>query len=253
MGKFLVIGHRGAAGYEPENTMSAFVKAIDMMVDAIEFDVRFSSDREVVVFHDPTLDRMTNGSGFVRNFVYHGELDRLNTGGGNTIPCLAKVLAVLGKGNLFRWKPCFNIELKEVGMIDEVLRLVRVYHLVDSVVVSAFDTNENEKGDTSQWVDLFVMKIREPDLRIALLVERAENFWRALEITATYGIKAYAVNPSKDIVTKEMVTAAHARGIKVFVWTVNEGHDIVRIKGMGADGAFSDYPDRIFVDGIQWV
>ncbi|MDO8600477.1 MAG: glycerophosphodiester phosphodiesterase family protein [bacterium] len=244
------IGHRGARGYEPENTILSFIDAIERGAEALEFDVRFSGSRksdrkrEIVVFHDPALERTTNGRGLVCNFSYD-ELRRLDAGKCERIPLLDQVFGVLGKGNIFDWKPLFNVELKEKAMVGDVLRLIQRYNLVDSVIVSAFDMNENESGDTSTWNDLFVMKVREPKLRIALLVERAENLQRAFEVRATWNEKVYAINPSKDIVTREMVSRAHASGMKVFVWTVNEPDDIARIKAMGVDGIFSDYPDRL--------
>lgn len=235
MSEFVKIGHRGAAGHEPENTFRSFVKAIKLGADAIEFDMRLSADKKVVVIHDATLDRTTNGKGLVSNFSYN-ELRRLDAGKGEKIPTLEQVFGVLGKGNPWGWKPFFNVELKEADMVDDVLNLIRQYHLVDSVVVSTLAT----------WVlnDLFAIKRNEPDLRIAMLVDRKELFWTGTHLAADFP-KIYAVSPIPGIITKRKVTIAHAKGIKVFVWTVNQPSDIARIKAMGVDGIFSDYPDRL--------
>jgi glycerophosphoryl diester phosphodiesterase len=245
MSEFLKIGHRGAAGYEPENTLRSFIAAIKMGADAIEFDVRLSADKKVVVFHDATLSRITGNEGLVCDVPYN-TLRLLNAGKGEQIPLLEQVFGVLGKGNATGWKtPFFNIELKEDGMIDEVLRLIRQYNLVDSVVISAFDANENGTGNTASWGELIRMSALEPSLRIAFIARRAENFLREMEVIRVCGFKPYALNPSKNIVTEHMVAKAHAFGVKVFVWTVNEPDEIIHVKAMGVDGIFSDYPDRL--------
>lgn len=243
MSEFIKIGHRGAAGHEPENTIRSFVKAIKLGADAIEFDVRLSADKKVVVIHDATVDRTTNGRGLVNNFSYE-ELRRFDAGKGEKIPTLEQVFGILGKGNPWGWKPFFNIELKECGMEKEVLSLIERYHLIDSVVISAFDMFENEPGDTSRWDNLFALKQSEPDLRIALLAERQETPGIAIYLAANLG-KIYAINPSRKIVTQRMIENAHEKGVKIFVWTVNHPSEIVRIKALGVDGIFSDYPDRL--------
>lgn len=240
MSEFVKIGHRGAAGHEPENTMRSFVKAIKLGADAIEFDVRLSADGKIVVIHDITLDRTTNGKGLVGSFTYN-ELRRFDAGRGEKIPTLEQIFGVLGKGNPWDWKPSFHIELKETGMEKEVLSLIERYHLIDSVIISAFDMRER---DFSKWDDLFALKRSEPDLRIALLTQAQETFGIALDLSANPG-KIYAVNPTRKIITQRMVENAHEKGVKIFVWTVNLPSEIARIKAMGVDGIFSDYPDRL--------
>lgn len=244
MSEFLKIGHRGAAGHEPENTMRSFVEAIKLGADALEFDIRSSADKKVVVIHDAMVDwTTTNGSGRVGSFTYN-ELRRFDAGRGEKIPALEQVFGVLGKENPWDWKPSFHIELKETGMEKEVLSLIERSHLIDSVIISAFDMCENEVGDTSRWDDLFALKQSEPNLRIALLVKSQENFGIALDLAANPG-KIYAINPSRTIITQRMVENAHEKGVKIFVWTVNLPSEIARIKAMGVDGIFSDYPDRL--------
>lgn len=243
MSEFVKIGHRGAAGYEPENTMRSFIKAIRLGADAIEFDVRLSADKKVMVIHDAAIDRTTNRKGLVSWFTCQ-ELRRLDAGKGEKILALENVFGILSKANPWGWKPCFNVELKGRGMVEDVLKLIRQYNLVNSVVVSAFDETANEPYDAPTWKDLFAIKRMEPDLRIALIAKSQETFGIALDLAADTG-RIYAINPSKKIVTQKMVAAAHAKNIKIFVWTVNKPSEIARIKAMGADGIFSDYPDRL--------
>lgn len=242
MSEFIKIGHRGAAGHEPENTLRSFVKAIRLGADAIELDVRRSADK-IVVFHDDVVRPVSGGYFVVSSFRY-AELRKCDIGNGEKIPTLEQVFGVLNRGNPWGWKPFFNVELKERGMIEDVVGLVQRYRLTDSVVISAFDIGETGHGDSSTWDDLFAIKRMEPELRIALLVKSQENFAIALDLAADQG-KVFAVNPSKKIVTRKMVADAHKKGIKIFVWTVNRPSEIARIKALGVDGIFSDYPDRL--------
>jgi len=82
-----VLGHRGCAGLEPENTIRAFKRALDLGVDLIEFDVRTTKDKKLIVIHDETVDRTTNGKGYVRNLNFE-EIKKLNTSEGEKIPSL---------------------------------------------------------------------------------------------------------------------------------------------------------------------
>lgn len=250
MSEFVKIGHRGAAGYEPENTIRSFIKAIKLGADAIEFDVRLSADKKVVIIHDATLDRTTNGRGLVNNFT-HEELRRFDAGKGEKIPTLEQVFGVLGKGNPWGWKPSFHIELKETGIGTEVLSLIKRYHFIDSVIVSGFHTGNGVPEDPLRtiWDDLFTLKRSEPDLRIALLFERAGAFIKAINWPREFlpgRLKdIYAVNLSHRTANQIMVEAAHSRNIKVFVWTANNQNEIAYARKIGVDGIFSDYPDRL--------
>src|SRR6478672_815772 len=105
MDKILIIGHRGAKGYKPENTLSSFQKAVDMKVDGIELDVHSSSDGEIVVFHDETLDRMTNGRGNISQYSF-SELRDFRIAREHQIPTLKEVFDLVDKRCLI------NIELK---------------------------------------------------------------------------------------------------------------------------------------------
>ena len=116
MNPIVKIGHRGAKGYEPENTLIAFEKAIDLNVDGIELDVHLSLDKEIMVIHDETIDRTTNEIGFVKNFT-SSHLRELG------IPKLSEVLSVINR-------QCFvNIELKGIETAKPVVELIENYIL----------------------------------------------------------------------------------------------------------------------------
>ncbi len=247
MSDFLKIGHRGAKAYEPENTLRSFERALKLGANAIEFDVRSTEDGKIVVIHDAKLDRITNGCGYVNQWTLE-KLKILDAGKGEKIPTLEEVFN--GLKSCFK---IFNIELKETNIQDAVLDTVRQHGLVDSVIVSAFARDENEPGNSSTWQDLFWMKTREKNLKIALLAEKLE-FARAAILAARQNGEVARDNPfpihalsfSKNIVDQELMRQVReATDCQLFVWTVNDADEIKRFKDMGVDGIFSDYPELL--------
>lgn len=220
-----IIAHRGASGHEPENTRDAFRTAIMLGADRIEFDVHRSGGR-LVVIHDDTLDRTTNGFGLVRSAELN-KLRRLDAGNGQQIPLLEEVLDLVDK----RLK--VNIELKgentsglAVNVIDRYVR-ERDWSY-DMFVVSSFDHDELRR----------VKQLQPKIPRAALIGEFPFSFDEIADI------EAGAINVSSDIVSSGMVDEAHRRRMGVFVYTVNEADNIQRMRAMGVDGIFTDFPDR---------
>jgi glycerophosphoryl diester phosphodiesterase len=215
-------------GYEPENTLRSFRKALDMDCHMVELDVQRCRTGELVVFHDDTLERTTNGTGLIREKTLE-ELRTLDAGKGEKIPLLEEVLdAIQGKSRV-------NIELKGLG----TARLVA--HLIDRCL--------NEKG----WIDdaflvssfdyeeLSAFRKLAPEIPVGILFKEIPA---GLFEFASY-IRAFSFNPLFRIVEAELVDAAHQEGIRVLVWTVDEPEDIDRMKTLGVDGICSNYPDRI--------
>jgi glycerophosphoryl diester phosphodiesterase len=178
----LKIGHRGAKGYEPENTLISFEKAIDLNVDGIELDVHLSLDGEIMVIHDETIDRTTNGKGFVKNFT---ALELKEFG----IPTLIEVLDLVNRN-------CFiNIELKGNGTDQPVIELMEHYILnknwhYSGFLVSSFD-----------WKMLEEVHLLNPKIRIGVLTE--EFVGGALAFAKK--IKAFSIHPDYALLSKENV------------------------------------------------
>ncbi len=216
------IGHRGASGYEPENTLIAFQKAIDLNVDGIELDVHLSSDGELIVIHDETIDRTTNGKGFV-NKLTALELKKYG------IPTLIEVLDLVNQ-------KCFiNIELKGIGTAKPVNDLINHYISdkkweLNDFLISSFDWNILEK------VQLLNSKIR-----IGILTE--ESIDEALAFAKK--IKAFSIHPDYILLSKEHVALMQENGFEVFPWTVNSAEAIQKIKTYNVNGIISDFPDRL--------
>lgn len=222
MNPFLKIGHRGAKGHKPENTLISFEKAIDFNVDGVELDVHLSLRGEIIVIHDETIDRTTNGKGFVKNFT-SSELKELG------IPTLIDVLDLVNRR-------CFiNIELKGIGTAKPVVELITHYISEKNwkhtdFVVSSFDWNMLEE-----------VRLLNPKIRIGVLTDVAVS--EALAFAKK--IKAVSIHPDYALLSRENVALMQKNGFKVFSWTVNSTEDIQKIKSFNVNGIISDFPDRI--------
>ena len=224
----LIIGHRGAAGYEPENTLRSFQKAIDLGVDMIEFDVYVCRSGEVVVIHDDRLERTTNGSGYVIEKTFQ-ELRQLDAGGGEKIPTLEEVL------DLVAGKTKVNIELKGPNTARAVWTVAERY-----LQERKFEERDFLISSFNHW-ELKEFQKLNPRIKLGALLE-------GIPLTlAQFGedLGAYSVNLGLDFVNQEIVNDAHRRGLKVFVWTVDHSEDMKKVISWGVDGIFSNYPDRV--------
>jgi glycerophosphoryl diester phosphodiesterase len=218
----LKIGHRGAKGYEPENTLISFRKAIDLKVDGIELDVHLSSDGEIMVIHDETIDRTTDGKGLVKNFTSL-QLKEL------AIPTLIEVL------NLAKNKCFINIELKGIGTAKPVAALI-------SNSVSKKNWNYSDFLISSfDWKMLEEIQLLNPKIQIGILTE--ESIEKSLAFAKK--IKAFSIHPDYRLLTEENVALVQEKGFEVYPWTVNSAADIQKIKSFKANGIISDFPDRI--------
>lgn len=221
--RVLNIGHRGASKAFPENTLAAFRGACDAGADLCELDVQLSRDGAVVVIHDDTVDRTTNGCGAVADLTL-AELKSLDAGRGERIPTLEEVFAATaGRCGL-------NVELKIAGLEPQVAKIMRKCNATESSMVSSFD-----------WSALEAMRTLAPEIRAGVLAEKKPE--RMLE--AATRMNAYAVNPRYDLATPEFCAAAHERGFKVLVWTVDVPEAMRMLIEAGVDGIMTNYPDRM--------
>ncbi|MGH7813887.1 MAG: glycerophosphodiester phosphodiesterase [Candidatus Binataceae bacterium] len=227
----LNIAHRGASGNFPENTLSAFRGAIDAGADMCELDVHLTRDGELAVIHDETVDRTTDGRGEVREMTL-AELKRLDAGArfkggavsGERIPTLDEVFAVTsGHCGL-------NVELKAAGVETKVAQIMAAREAFADSIVSSFD-----------WMYLKNIREIEPRIRIGLLAED-----RPGELTiAALAMRAHSINPSAAMTSADLCAAAHERGLKVYVWTVDSPAAMRQLIEWGVDGIMTNYPDRM--------
>jgi glycerophosphoryl diester phosphodiesterase len=249
-GRPLVIAHRGGAGLWPENTLHAFERAAELGVDVIETDVRATADGELVLFHDETLNRTTDGAGRVRQLTL-AELKRLDAGyrwspdGGRSFPLRGRGLTVPTLREVFKALPSmrFNIEPKhsEPSLAAPLCRLIREHGMESRVMVAAFR-------------DTAMEQFRHECPEVATSASTAEvTGFLALQRTGlagSYGPPMQALQVpewagSLRVLSAEFVASAHARNLRVHAWTVNSEDDMRRLLALGVDGVMTDYPDRL--------
>lgn len=223
----IIIGHRGADGYEPENTMRSFLRAIEQGADMVEFDVHISHDGVPVVIHDSSLKRTAGRKGKVEKLELC-TLENCDVGSHEHIPTLEKVLGELsGKARL-------NIELKTVESASPAAKIVS-HHLknnsysFDDIIVSSFHSEA-----------LVDFQRELPDVRLGLL----KTFYPWFLSRSIKKITPYSVHLPRWFTSVGSVDAIHKKGIKVFVWTVNSEDDFRKLKNKNIDGIFTDYPDK---------
>ena len=220
---FLTIGHRGCAGLEPENTLRGVKRAIEAGCGMVEVDVHLV-DGELVVIHDSTVDRTTNGVGRVDSYTLEN-LRRLDAGKGEKVPLIEEVLALcLGKAAV-------NIELKGANCVKPLIEMME-NRKGPEVLVSSFD-----------WDQLSQYKVMEPSGCVAVLVDRAKQIEKALQLAEE--LDAYSLNPSMRILSRNLVQQVHGSGRKVFPFTVREVADFLELREAGADGCFVDDPNMV--------
>jgi glycerophosphoryl diester phosphodiesterase len=226
----LNIAHRGASGSFPENTLAAFRAAIEAGAEMCELDVQLTRDGAVVVIHDDTVDRTTDGTGAVAAMTL-AEIKQLDAGvkfdnrfAGEPVPTLDQVF------ELVDGRCALNIELKSDGLEAKVSEMVRSRDAFGWTLVSSFD-----------WAALTRIRHVAPELRVGLLASR----WPARLVGAASEIKADAINPRFDIVTEDLCIAAHSRELNVYAWTVDEPDAMRGLIAAGVDGIMTNWPGRL--------
>ena len=222
----LCIGHRGAMGHEPENTLLSIKKALTLGVDWVEIDV-YTVENNLVVIHDRRLERTTNGIGYTceQTLAY---LRSLDAGKGEQIPTLAEVFDTVNR------QAVINIELKGLNTGLLVVELIQDYikqgWSYGDFFVSSFNHYE-----------LKLVKDTCPQINIGILIYGLPLDY--LEIAKK--LNAIAIIPAIDFITQDLVTIAHSNNLQVFVYTVNDPDDISKMREIGVDGIFTNYPERV--------
>lgn len=234
------VAHRGATGYAPENTIAAFDLAVDMKADYIEIDVQRSKDGELVLIHDTTVDRTTDGTGKVGDLTFE-QLRSLDAGSwkgeqfaGEPIPTFEEIL------DRYHGKIGILIELKAPelypGIEEQVAEVLKERNL---------DKPQNEKIIIQSFNFESVKRVDQllPQVPVGVLTSnRADTTLEALQKFSTY---ADWFNPSYGIVTEELVNQVHSQGMHIGSWTVRSQEAADFLFEMGVDAIISDYPDYV--------
>ena len=231
--RILVMGHRGARGLAPENTIASFETARKIGVDFVELDVHVSKDAHLIVMHDARVDRTTDGHGYIKEMSL-SEIKALDAGSrfdprytGEMVPTLAEILEWSGGG-----MPLV-IELKggfEQGLVQKVIDLLWRYGVANEAILISFDHRALQH-----------VKALSPEIRTGLLyVARLAD-----PIAVARGSVADALHLNWNYVDHALVREAHAAGLALSAWTVNEPENMRTLIEMGVDSIATDYPDRL--------
>lgn len=218
-----VVGHRGAAGVLPENTLKGFRYAIALGVDYVECDVHLSRDRQLVVIHDATVERTTNGHGAVRDLAF-ARLRSLDAGQGEAVPTLDEVLeTVQNEAHLL-------IELKGIGVEQATVEAVRAHDMVNDVTFSSFSLER-----------LATVRAMGKELRLRAILPNPSDFdlARALDLDAV-GIDIRYLHASIGV-----IQSAQARGLEILVWNPDGWPEQAAMMALGVDGISTNRPDLL--------
>jgi glycerophosphoryl diester phosphodiesterase len=236
-----VIGHRGASGVAPENTLAAFRKAVELGAGFIETDLQLSRDARLIALHDDTLNRTTNGRGPVSGMTLE-ELRQLDAGSwfrgsgaeaatsfaGERIPTVQEVLA-------------FGHE-HEIGLLLEV-KPTGPSGAEHAIVGALHASGETPRSVVLSFSRGVLRRIRDLDPLVMtgfLFDERLPS-----PVTMAVEVGARQLLPRTDRVTRELVAEAHANDVKVVAWTANSPEEMQKLISAGVDGIITDYPDRL--------
>lgn len=242
----LIIAHRGASGLAPENTLSAFKKAIDVGVDRIEMDLRMTIDGEIVVIHDKTILRTTNGRGSVRKLSLN-RLKKYSAGGwfhpqfiNEKVPTLREVI------ELVNGQTTLLLEIKNGspyhhGIERSIVNLVNEYDANDWCIVQSFNDKVLDNFRKLPNLNSDIQKLFSAFIPVAPFYGGSKFSYKRLR---RYHF-ADEVNINYKYVTPRVVKKVHLMNKKVNVWTVNESANMKKYIGMGVDGIITDFPNRL--------
>ena len=230
-----VFAHRGSSAYAPENTLAAFLLAIDQNADGIELDAKLTADGQVVVIHDDTVDRTTNGTGRIKSLTLT-ELKSFDAGSkfqpvfkSETVPTLVEVFETIGN------KLLINVELtNNTSPLDElpekVAALIKKFHLEASVLVSSFN-----------MIALIRTRNLLPNIPLGLLTHRGYAQATFQSRLVRFGPQL-ALHPDYEDLTVNMIQIAHKARCRIHTYTVNQPDSMQQLFTAGVDGIFTDDP-----------
>ena len=237
MRKSLNIAHRGFSGKYPENTMRAFIEAVEVGCDGIETDLHITKDGEIVICHDETIDRTTNGTGYIAEYNYK-DLRKFDAGikysedfAEEKIPTLNEFFEYIKDKNLY-----INLELKNniiqyEKMEEKVIEKIYEYKIQNNVILSSFNHYS-------------MIKVKEIDNRIKTGLLYVSNLYNVHEYAEN--LKADALHPFYPAVFDEnIVKEIHDKGILVNAYTVDEESHMKILMELGIDGIITNFPDKL--------
>lgn len=246
----VVLAHRGFRGKYPENTLLAFQKAAELGVDGLEMDIHSTKDGVIVVSHDATVDRTTNGTGLIKEMSL-AELKRLDAGyrwtpdNGRTHPFRGQGITIPTLEEIFNTFPNFwiNVDIKQTSppIVTPFVQMIRRFDMASNMMVGSFDTT-TVRQFRREYPEVATVATASEARRLYILSKfRLGRFYQG----QAKALQLPEFNGRNRVITPRFVADAHRSGTAVHVWTVNETADMARFIEMGVDGLITDYPDRL--------
>ena len=232
--KILNIAHRGASAYRPENTMEAFMEAITLGADIIEMDVRKTLDGHLILIHDESVDRTTNGTGAISKLTLK-QVKALDAGMGTRIPTLEEVFS-----HFIGDEVILNLEIKSPGIEIEVVEMVHRFSRGDRVLICSF-----------QPTVLRRVKETDGEIKIGLLVGRARPIkslaWTkgVFPLSTFRKLRADILHQRAQLAHPYLIGRCKREGIPIYVWVVDEEAEMRRLIRRGIDGISTNRPDLL--------
>lgn len=251
----LVIAHRGGKGLAPEGTMAAFDNAASLEVDVFEYDTHMTSDGHLVVIHDDTVDRTTNGSGKVNEMSL--EDVQLLDAGYNFVDDAGEY-SFRDKGvyiptveEMFQKYPNMRhlIELKDTNapelyddVIEELWRLIQEYNMEDNVMVGSFTHSINERFEEVSWGEI---PIGAGEDAVRDFATKHVAYLNGLASSSVDSLQLPTESDGYDLTTNNLIQSAKARGMSVYYWTINDKEIMRELVEKNVDGIMTDYPNLL--------
>lgn len=218
-----VVGHRGAAGVMPENTIKGFRYAIALGVDAVECDVHLSRDKQLVVMHDGTVDRTTNGRGAIRDLTL-ARIRTLDAGDGEAVPILDELLETV------RNEVHLLIELKGIGVERAAVEAVKAQGMEDDVTFSSFALER-----------LAAVRAMGSHYRVRAILPNPTDF----ELARAVALNAVGIDVRYQNACFRVIEAAHSTGLEVLAWNPDTWREQQAMIGLGVEGVSTNRPDLL--------
>lgn len=251
----LVIAHRGGKGLAPEGTMAAFDNAASLEVDVFEYDTHMTSDGHLVVIHDDTVDRTTNGSGKINEMSL--EDVQLLDAGYNFVDDAGEY-SFRDKGvyiptveEMFQKYPNMRhlIELKDTNapelyddVIEELWRLIQKYNMEDNVMVGSFTHSINERFEEVSWGEI---PIGAGEDAVRDFATKHVAYLNGLASSSVDSLQLPTESDGYDLTTNNLIQSAKARGMSVYYWTINDKETMRELVEKNVDGIMTDYPNLL--------
>ena len=251
----LIIAHRGGKGIAPEGTLAAFDKSFELGVDIFEYDIHQTSDGHLVVIHDPSVDRTTDGSGLINEMTLY-EVQALDAGyhfqdetgkysyrgQGVYIPTVREVFeAYPNMRQLIEIKDTNDPAIYE-EIIQKLWHLIQEYEMEDYVMIGSFDHEINERFEE---ISTGKIPIGAGEQAVRDFANMHVPYLNGLAKSTVDSLQLPVEEEGHNLASKNIIRSAKKRNMAIYYWTINEKEEMKELILKGVDGLITDYPDRM--------